>query len=593
MFVKSRQIYFDGWIKRQLVCQVEGLFGNLDKVWKDVRDSKWLGGNEEGWERFPYYLNGLIPLAYVLKEPELIDKANKYIDIIIKSQRENGRICPENDTDAQADDLWSMFLILKVLTIYGDVSENDKADDAILKGLEYINTAINHKTITNWAHARYFECFIPLLYLKNKGKIGKGLLKELTFKLKAQGLDYGASSHLWNESSTRWAYDHHGVNIAMAFKANVLLKELTGVDDGFDVKQIIDLLEKYHGNAYGHFNFDECLAPAGPNYGSELCSVVEAMYSYEILFDLTNDPYWLNRLERLTYNGLGATISDDMWAHQYDQQTNQLNCAVHEKRSFFSTNGVEANVFGLEPHFGCCTANFGQGWPLFALSAFSYYKDSIQVNIPLSATINLDNGLTLQCESEYPFRNKVYFTSNRDTQIKLRVSSNAFIKGRKRKDGFILVDLKANEKVELTYNYVMCLEERRNGFATLNYGPLLFSLALKHNMKIVEYTKNNVERKFPYCDYYYELAQEWRYGFNSKKFKVVEAEYNLPFSRTNPPLYIEGDFALLDWNFKRGYKCIPQDNYKKVVEKHIKLKMQPYGATYLRMTEIPYVKEEK
>ena len=40
-------------------------------------------GNEEGWERFPYYLNGLIPIAYALGDGELIEKANHYIDIII------------------------------------------------------------------------------------------------------------------------------------------------------------------------------------------------------------------------------------------------------------------------------------------------------------------------------------------------------------------------------------------------------------------------------------------------------------------------------------------------------------------------------
>ena len=76
MFVKSKEIVFHGWLEKQLRTQVDGLFGSLDKVWKDIRDSKWLGGNEEGWERFPYYLNGLIPLAYALKDEELIAKAN-------------------------------------------------------------------------------------------------------------------------------------------------------------------------------------------------------------------------------------------------------------------------------------------------------------------------------------------------------------------------------------------------------------------------------------------------------------------------------------------------------------------------------------
>lgn len=592
MFIASKLINFDGWIKKQLICQVEGLFGNLDKVWKDVRDSKWLGGNEEGWERFPYYLNGLIPLAYALKETNLISKANKYIDVIIKNQREDGRICPENDTDQFSDDLWSMFLILRVLTIYAEVSGNDNVDCVIAKGLKYINTAMNHKTIINWAHARYFECFIPLLYAKRRKLVGNNFIKELTVKLKSQGLDYKVSSSLWNMSASRWAYDNHGVNIVMALKASELYKELTGQTD-FDAKDMLAILDKYHGNAYGHFNLDECLAPVGPNYGSELCSVVEAMYSYEVLFNLTNDTYWLERLERLAFNGLPAAISDDMWAHQYDQQVNQLNCSVHNKLSYFRTNSVEANVFGLEPHFGCCTANFGQGWPLFALSAYSYFKDSVQINIPLSATINLENGLILKCKSEYPFRNKLVLLSNRDTQIRIKVSKYAYLKNFKKKNGFVNISLNANEEKELEYAFELRLEDRPKSFATLNYGPLLFSIPMKYRKQIVEYTKNNVERKFPYCDYYYELNDEWRYGFISEKFKVIEKEYNLPFDRNNPPLLIEGKFALLSWGLKSSYKNIPQDNYRNVVKKDINLKMQPYGSTYLRMTEIPLIKEEK
>ena len=592
MFIASKQIKFDGWIKKQLICQVEGLFGNLDSVWKDVRDSKWLGGDEEGWERFPYYLNGLIPIAYALKDEELLNKANRYIGIIIESQRENGRICPINDTDKFSNDLWSMFLILKVLTIYAQVSGNTNADNAIVNGLKYINNSMNHNTIINWAHARYFECFIPLLYAKKKKLASNQFIKELTVKLKAQGLDYKVSSLLWDKATTRWAYDNHGVNIMMALKASELFKELTG-DTDFDGKEMLEILDKYHGNAYGHFNLDECLAPVGPNYGSELCSVVEAMYSYEILFDLTNDTYWLDRLERLAFNGLPATISDDMWAHQYDQQVNQLNCAAHDKLSFFATNGVEANVFGLEPHFGCCTANFGQGWPLFALSAYSYYKDSVQINVPLSATINLDNGLELKCESEYPFRNKVVLVANKDTKVRIKVSKYAYLKNYKLREGFVVVNLKANEPKELTYKFLLRLEDRPKSFATLNYGNLLFSIPMKYKIKLVEYTRDNVERKFPYCDYYYELDDEWRYGFQSNSFKVLENEYDLPFDRSNPPLLIEGEFALLSWRFKDGYKNIPQDTYRNVIRKNIKLQMQPYGATYLRMTEIPLIKEDK
>lgn len=54
-------------MKRQLTLQAEGLNGQLDNVWPDVKDSAWIGGTAEGWERVPYWLDGFLPLAYLLQ----------------------------------------------------------------------------------------------------------------------------------------------------------------------------------------------------------------------------------------------------------------------------------------------------------------------------------------------------------------------------------------------------------------------------------------------------------------------------------------------------------------------------------------------
>ena len=43
-----------------------------------------------------------------------------------------------------------------------------------------------------------------------------------------------------------------------------------------------------------------------------------------------------------------ATFNDDMWAHQYDQQANQVVCKVSPER-IYTNNGPDANLFGLEP----------------------------------------------------------------------------------------------------------------------------------------------------------------------------------------------------------------------------------------------------
>ena len=48
-FFSKGEIEPQGWLKRQLRIQADGLSGHLDKIWPDVSDSRWIGGNRDGW----------------------------------------------------------------------------------------------------------------------------------------------------------------------------------------------------------------------------------------------------------------------------------------------------------------------------------------------------------------------------------------------------------------------------------------------------------------------------------------------------------------------------------------------------------------
>ena len=39
-FINPKELTPDGWLMRQLRIQADGLHGNLDKVWRDVKESK-------------------------------------------------------------------------------------------------------------------------------------------------------------------------------------------------------------------------------------------------------------------------------------------------------------------------------------------------------------------------------------------------------------------------------------------------------------------------------------------------------------------------------------------------------------------------
>ena len=66
---------------------MNGLSGHLHEFWPDIKDSGWIGGDKESWERVPYWLDGYVPLAYLLKDKYALKTAKFYIDSIIARLR--------------------------------------------------------------------------------------------------------------------------------------------------------------------------------------------------------------------------------------------------------------------------------------------------------------------------------------------------------------------------------------------------------------------------------------------------------------------------------------------------------------------------
>ena len=595
-----------GWLKKQLLIQAQGLCGNLDKIWPDIKDSKWIGGSREGWERVPYWLDGFIPLAYLLDDADMKCRAKFYIDSILLRQQEDGWICPCAKEERARYDMWALILITKELTVYADLSGDERIAPAVEKALYQFNLHLDHNTLFNWAASRWYECLIPIYWLYER--IKAPWLLSLAHKLAVQGFDYNRLFDDYRDQAPerKWSQMTHVVNLAMMLKQGALMARLHGGNPGTFARKALDILTSYHGTPYGHFTGDECVSGTSPIQGSELCGVVEAMYSYEILTAYSGDNRWADCLETLAYNALPASVSPDMWTHQYDQQSNQPCCSVQPKEHVvFGTNSGESNLFGLEPNFGCCTANFNQGWPKFAMSVFMATKKGVAITAIAPATLKtVVHGVpvNITVDTLYPFRDTytVEVTAEKPVsfEIMLRIpgfADKADVDGKPvAAGGFHTIKKTFKEKSRITVSLEMQprLVERPEGLWCVKRGPLLYAYAPEERWVMHEYMRQDVERKFPFCDWEIFPASPWNYGFASRGFELEELPVgDMPFSPDGAPLRLWTDLAPVPWEMNHGY-CTKLPASAVPIGVAERKPLIPYGCTNLRMTELPFVQSK-
>ena len=597
-FFTTNEIKPTGWLKEQLLLQAKGLNGNLDKIWPDVKDSGWIGGERDGWERVPYWLDGFIPLAYLLENEDMIARAKKYIDAIIEAQDSDGWICPCTKSQRENYDTWAVLLILKVLTVYADCSGDDRIQNVVELCLKNFDKHLDYFTLRNWGAARWFEGLIAILWLYER--TNEEWLLNLARKLKALGFDWKEifESGYVDSCTEGWDFYSHVVNIAMMLKSEALMSLISDGDPESFAKEALEYLMTKHGMATGHFTGDETLSGCLPIKGSELCGVVGAMYSYEWLFAITGNTEWLDWLEKLAFNALLATISPDMWSHQYVQMTNQV-AAFPMSKPPLRTNNYVAHTFGLEPNFGCCTANFGQGWPKFALTSFMKTENGIASCAITPASIKTEiNNVDVYCESEtqYPFRDTVTYKITTSAPVtftmSIRISSfadSAELNGENvETGGFVNItkEWSGTETINVKLHFSPSIIQRPDDMVCVWRGPLLYSIAIDEKWERVEYICGGVERKFPYCDYYIYPTSKWNYALADDTFEVKENDVVSGFGGDEPPVEMTAKMFEVEWKFANGY-CSPKPKSLKPISTIQNVRLIPYGCTNLRMTEIP------
>jgi len=597
-----------GWLREQLRLQGDGLTGRLEELWPDVGPvSAWLGGQGEDWERGPYYCDGLVPLAYLLQDEALIAKARRWMDAVLSSQRDDGQFGPHTN-----DDWWPRMVMLKALAQYQEATGDARVIPFMMRYCHYQLDTLPDRPLSDWSWVRGADNALTVYWLYER--TGAPSLLALADLILAQTFDWGAYlgdlPALARARVTAFAHQTHVVNVAMGLKTPALRYRRDG--DPAHLRAVETAwasLMQYHGQVEGIFSGDEWLAGTDPAQGVELCAVVELMFTLEQLVGIYGAGCFADRLETLTYNALPATITADMRARQYDQQPNQVLCTVAPRQ--WTQNDETANTFGLEPHFGCCTANMHQGWPKLVQSLWMGAADGGFVAVAyapcvVQTRVRGDTVVTIEETTEYPFKDTVRFTIHADRPatfpLFLRIPAwcatpTLHVNGRESavdisEQGFVTVQRAWTEgdTIDLALPMRVRVIERPRGAIGVALGPLVFGLAIDE-----EWTRIAGSRGFgdwevrPRTLWNYALAMdldhpdatcrvEWR-GVGSP-----------PFGHTQAPVRIHAmGHRVPGWELVRNSAgplpaspLTPSTAAEPVT-------LLPYGCARLRIAEFPHV----
>lgn len=619
-----------GWLEDQLRRMADGLTGHLDEYYSLMGERNgWLGGDGDMWERGPYWIDGLMPLAYILDDENLKGKCQKWVESVLASQCENGFFGPAKDLPPEpglqrnnSKDWWPRMVVLKFMKQYFDATGDERVLTFFDKYFRYQldelpKTPLGHWTF--WGAERGGDNLYIVYWLYNK--TGEEYLLKLGDIIASQTADW--KGRLTDGRTLSQIYSLHCVNLAQGFKEPVIRYQATGDKSYLDAidKGREDLM-RFLGMPNGMYGADEMLHSADPTQGSEFCSAVELMFSLEKMVEITGRTDWADWLERIAFNALPTQADDDFMSKQYYQQVNQANISRHVHNFITDHDGTDI-CYGILTGYPCCTSNMHQGWPKFTrnlwlasddkgLAAMCYSPCEVMATVADGQRVRIVEG------GGYPFSETISFdlsipdrkTKSMVFPLHLRIPGwckEATVTVNGKKEGaysqgttaVVCRSWKDGDHIELNVPMKVSVSRWHEASAVVERGPLVYSLRIDERWEKVDVPQ---KEKVNYGDFYWQVhpGSAWNYGLPSTALRVPEESFRVverdtsgyPWNLENTPLEIHAKGVRIPtWTlYNEMAGPIPvSGQLPNEAGGEEKIVLVPYGCTTLRITEFPII----
>lgn len=621
-----------GWLQDQLQRQAVGMTGQLDELYPLVMGKRngWLGGDGDQWERGPYWIDGLLPLAYLLDDELLKAKVKPWIEWSLNNQRVDGYFGPKipdqeypYEQGIQRDniaDWWPKMVMLKVLQQHYSATGDQRVIDLMTNYFKYQLEELPENPLghwTFWGNRRGGDNLLVVYWLYNI--TGDRFLLDLAELIHEQ--TYNWTDTFLHGSEMATVGSMHCVNVAQGIKEPVIYyqQSLDSTHVQAVQKGLKDLMTN-NGHPHGLYGGDEWLHGTDPTQGSEFCTAVEMMYSLENMLAITGDLDFAQRLERIAFNALPTQATDDYMERQYFQQANQVSIN-RQLRNFVNPNGGTVTNFGLLTGYPCCTSNMHQGWPKFTQNLWYATPDNglaALIYSPCEVTAQVAGGetVTLLEETNYPFEESIRFHLTKSSHKKLafpftlaipkwcekgvvKINGKDFVSAKGGETVTLNRTWKIGDQVELVLPMKINTQEWHERSVSVERGPLVYALKMEEKWEKVENKKDPVW----YGDTYYNVSSDspWNYGLlkvhqdplaPAMKFESKEGkEGAYPWNLDNNTLEIKVKAKKIprwkEYNGMTGPMIFsPSVEENKEVEE---ITLVPYGCTTLRVSAFPVV----
>ncbi|RDC58151.1 DUF1080 domain-containing protein [Pedobacter chinensis] len=600
-----------GWLLKQLEQQRDGATGMAEELYAEKdnlgKDTDWLGGTGNSWERVPYYVKGLVALAYTLNDEKLKEKAKKYIDWTLNNQQPNGLFGPQ-----KMKDWWPRMPMMYALQSYYEATKDKRVIPFLSKYFKYELANLDADPLNEWGKSRAADNMEIAIWLYNK--TGDRDLIRLVEKLKQQAYPW---IDIYTNNQFYFFGDDfqpkHMVNVAQALKFPVVYAQINDTKANLDAftKGIKHIMHD-HGQPQGLGSGTEFLSGRSSTGGVETCTVVEWMQSLETAAKVIHQANIGDQLEKVAFNALPAQFSRDFKNHSYYALPNQV-LSVNGGQGFNQDYG-SGLISSPYSGYGCCRYNMHMGWPYFVKNSVVATPDQGLALITygpmeIETLVSGNEKIKIAEETNYPFDEQITlkislakptsfpFTFRIPTwciQPTIKVNEKT-LKGVKAGEMFRIDRQWANQDVlELNFPMEISTRNQVNNSISIERGPIVYALEIKAKNKLI---KTHTVKGF--ADYEILPESPWNYGLLlnkgklNKLFSVVKSTMpENPFVAEVAPIKLKVQAKKIpSWSLTYNQIAAFDVPFSPVVsnEKPEEIMLVPFGSENIRLSCFPTI----